>query len=618
MRTRWIDRRRATIAATLPLLVLSACNHSTPPEAPPPKPRNVLLVSIDTLRADRIGRTPSLTPAIDALAARGVLYEQARSSVPLTLPSHSVLLTGLYPFDLGVRDNGTFRLDARFETLAEILSARGYRTGAVVGAYVLNHRFGLAQGFDRYDDAIPESGQVLLTPERRAADVVDRAKAWISEDATRPFFAFVHIFDPHAAYAAPEPWKSRIADPYDAEVAYADSALGDLLSFLDGRGLRDSTIVVLVSDHGESLGEHGERTHGLFLYDATLRVPLVIAAPGLVLPGARFAGQARLVDVVPTVLSLLALPAKPGLRGRSLWPLPVDGAADCTYAETLFPFYNLDWSGSQALVRARRKYILSARPEVYDLGSDPGEKAPHDPASTDDAMRGDLVSLAGTDVAIADNVGPEVREKLRSLGYLGGTGRSSAGSDRLALPDPKDRIATFATYDDAIVKLHAGDNAGGMTLLEDILKDDPRSVMALSFLGAAAFEAKDLARSESAYRSALAQAPDRADLHAELARTLASGDRPDDAMSEVDRAIALDAGSAMALSVKAEILAKRGDLAGARTILAAAREKDDESTAIAAASPRSPSSSATTSGRASSRAVPPAIRPMPAGPPRHP
>ena len=288
---------------------------------------NVLLVTIDTLRADHVGAYGSalgLTPTLDRFAREGARFAVTYAHVPLTLPSHTTIMTGLYPFANGVRDNGSFRFDGAHPTLAVTLKQAGYSTAAFVGAFVLDRRFGLNAGFDQYDDRMHGSGSNLEVVQRTAEQVLEPATEWILKPSAishQPWFVWVHLYDPHEPYAAPEPFASRYgADPYAGEVAYADAALGTFFERLRAAGALEHTLVVITSDHGESLGEHGERTHGLFAYDATLRVPLVVWAPPTIRPIV-VTSPARLVDIMPTVLDLVGVGAPARLDGRSARPL---------------------------------------------------------------------------------------------------------------------------------------------------------------------------------------------------------------------------------------------------------------------------------------------------------
>ena len=284
---------------------------------------NLLLISIDTLRADRLGSygyAQAATPRLDALGARGLRFEQATTVVPLTLPAHASLLTGTFPSTHGVRDNGGFYLPDEQLTLAEVLRGEGYRTGAFVGAFVLDSRWGTQQGFDRYFDEFDLSqmqGGGMDTVQRRGDDVVDEALAWLGKESEAPFLGWVHLYDPHTPYEAPEPFRSRFprsrSGAYDAEIAWTDSLVGRLLDGVAALGRLDDTVVVVVGDHGESLGAHGEADHGFFLYDAAVQIPLLVAGPGV--PTRVVPEQVRIVDVMPTVLDLLNVPAPASLQG---------------------------------------------------------------------------------------------------------------------------------------------------------------------------------------------------------------------------------------------------------------------------------------------------------------
>jgi len=341
---------------------------------------NVLLVTIDTLRADHVGAYGSagtLTPTIDQFAKEGLHFERAYAHVPLTLPSHTSLLTARYPTRNGVHDDGTF-LGGTSPTLAGRLKREGYRTAAFVGSSVLDARFGLGRGFDLYDDRMPARGSEPQLAQRNAEQVLEPAYKWIvGLGSGRPWFAWVHLYDPHEPYAPPEPFRTRYAsEPYDGEIAYTDAALGTFVTQLRRANALTNTLVVIASDHGESLGEHGERAHGLFAYDATLRVPLVIWAPPRLRPGV-FGETMRLVDVGPTMLDLLGVPPLAGVDGRSVRPFvsgeqPFDNAA--SYFEAPHANPALRSSPLTGLVRDRVKLIELPIPELYDLASDPGEQ----------------------------------------------------------------------------------------------------------------------------------------------------------------------------------------------------------------------------------------------------
>ena len=372
------------LVAGLCLAALAGCGQGDAPRKP-----NLLLVTLDTVRADHLGcygDREAVTPWLDRLAGEGLRFADAASTVPLTLPSHTSLLSGLLPPHHGLRNNGLGALPAGTATLATLLVAQGYRTGAFIGAFVLDHRFGLARGFEVYDDEIPRDPKagVSLEAERPGSEVVDRALAWLEHPAgedRRPFFLWVHLYDAHAPYVPPPAWGARHPGrPYDAEISAVDEQVGRLLTALDRRGLARTTVVAVAADHGEGLGEHGELTHGLLLYEPTLRVPLVLRAPGRLAPRV-VRTPVSLVDLAPTLAGLLGrtFPATPDqpLDGRNLAPALLQGgepAAGDLYAETRYPAI-FGWSPLAALRRRDLKYIASPSPELYDLRRDPRETA---------------------------------------------------------------------------------------------------------------------------------------------------------------------------------------------------------------------------------------------------
>jgi arylsulfatase A-like enzyme/Tfp pilus assembly protein PilF len=424
---------------------------------------NVLLVTIDTLRIDRVGAYGSrrgLTPVLDRLAADGVLFEQAVVQVPLTRPSHACILTGKLPFQHGIRDNLSFPLSAEHRTLAEFLRDRGYATGGFVGAFMLNSQSGLNRGFQVFDDALGDKagGSAFLAEhQRRAAEVEKRAGAWIEAAArgSRPFFAWVHFYDPHSPYDPPAPFAARYrAQPYDGEVAYTDAVLGSLLARLDRVRVRENTLVVVTSDHGEGLGDHGEAEHGFFLYDTTLHVPLVVRWPAGLPAGRRVPGVARSIDLVPTILDVVGSgAAAPGLAGRSLAPAMSrsggGSAADdvSSYAETLFPRLYFDCADLRAVRAGGWKYVEAPRPELYDLAADPGERANLFAREGQRArvLRSRLLDALGgsLEAGFVGRAAPapdaETRRRLASLGYVSASGGGGQG-------DPKDMIGDFQAF----------------------------------------------------------------------------------------------------------------------------------------------------------------------------
>ena len=341
---------------------------------------SVLLITVDTLRADAVGaygKPDAGTPWMDRLAAAGLRFDDAHAHNVVTLPSHANILSGRYPLDHGVRDNAGFRFPPGMDTLATLLKARGYATGAFVSAFPLDARFGLGRGFDVYEDSFvdAQARPAFLEQERRGTETVALARRWLDAQGDRPVFCWVHLYEPHAPYRPPPELAARFADrPYQGEVAAADAALGPLLEPLLASGDDGRTLVVLTADHGESLGEHGEATHGLFAYEATLRVPLLVYGPRL--PPRVERAPARHVDVLPTILDALAVPVPAGLPGRSLLRVvtPAD-AATTTYFEALSGQLNRGWAPLYGVIRDGRKYIDLPIAELYDLRRDAAEAA---------------------------------------------------------------------------------------------------------------------------------------------------------------------------------------------------------------------------------------------------
>ncbi|TMB54282.1 MAG: hypothetical protein E6J47_08285 [Chloroflexi bacterium] len=348
---------------------------------PAPGDLNVVLVTIDTLRADRLGCYGFAgieTPEIDRLAREGVLFERVTTAVPLTLPAHASIFTGLLPPHHGVRDNGGFFLDASKTTLAERLRGAGYATGAFVGAWVLESKWGLARGFDTYADKFDLSKYRVIslgTVQKKGDEVMDGALAWLETVRKRKFFAWVHLYDPHTPYDPPEPYRSRHpGEPYLGEVAYTDHVVGRLLDWLRNGGLMERTLVVLTADHGESLGEHGEATHGFFIYGSTTQVPLIVRTPW----GHRGRNRSPVasVDIFPTVLDLVGVAPEGAIDGRSLVRAVMDRAVEvghASYVETYFPRYHFGWQHLRGLRDGVHQFVEAPRPELYDLEKDPGE-----------------------------------------------------------------------------------------------------------------------------------------------------------------------------------------------------------------------------------------------------
>ena len=477
-------------AAVLLLLVAGlssavACRPDPPLDEPDLAARDVLLITIDTLRFDATGFSGAdlvETPVMDGVAAGGWVSDNAHAHAVMTLPSHASILTGLYPHQHGIRDNAGFRLDPALPTLATLLGEHGYRTAAFVSAFPLDRRFGLDTGFDHYDDAYEGYGTGAFTfPERPGDETVSRAVAWWAANENSPRFMWVHLFTPHFPYQPAESLAKRYADrPYYGEAATADAHLGPLLAPLV-RADDGGTIVVITSDHGESLGEHGEATHGLFAYEATLKIPLVFWAPGLV-PATRDAELARHVDIVPTLLDLLALDAPAGLPGRAIFAPSADPRGVESYFEALGAHLNRGWAPLYGTIVAGRKAIDLPLRELYDLESDPGERvnlADRRPDELDRLLRR---IPAGAQSAIdREALDDEELARLRSLGYVASNVGGSPGAADVEL-DPKRLIHIDRKLQNALTLYNRGRWERAVAELLEILEEQPGMAVAYGHL----------------------------------------------------------------------------------------------------------------------------------------
>jgi len=462
-RRRWRDVLVAAGAAAA-VSVAGACGRRP---AAPRQPASIVLVTIDTLRADHV--TARLTPALDRFAKEAVVFDQAVTVAPLTLPAHASLLTGSYPPRTGVRDNQVYTLPADAATYTSFLKQRGYATAAFVSAVVLDHQFGLDRGFDRYDDEI-------AGPERAGAETVSRAAQWIGS-AARPFFVWIHLFEPHAPYRT---------GSYEGEVTAADAALAALFDALKRLNAWNDVVVSVSADHGESLGEHGEKTHGFFLYDATLRIPWILKAPGV---SARHAPQlVRIVDEMPTIVELATGSPPSAADGASLAPWLRRGGTqttggDVAYSETLLPRDQFGWSALSSVRTDTLKYIEAPRPELYDLAADPGETINIVESRAPEAARLKRIAAAIARPSAApdrDRTDPLLAEKLMSLGYVGYSPAAPDGEGR-ALADPKDRIEVYNLTMDALEESEKGDVLRALKKVGEAEKRDP-NVAQIEFL----------------------------------------------------------------------------------------------------------------------------------------
>ena len=484
---------RRSIVAILTSAGLFALAQPIPAQAP--SGPNILLITIDTLRADRLGSygyARARTPTLDALAASGVRFADATAHAPLTYPSHVSILTGRYPGSYGVRLNGMDPLPASAVTLAERLKAAGYRTGAVLGSVVLDQAYGLAQGFDDYDDGIvaePKATVAMAELQRTAGQVTAAAAAWISAQPAR-WFMWAHYYDPHLPYSAPAKFEAAAPGrPYDAEIAYVDAEIGALLRKLD----RSRTVIVIAADHGEALGEHGEPDHGFFLYDSTLRVPMIIAAPGLKPRIVR--EQVRNLDIAPTIATLAGLPAEGGGpdTGESLTPL-LDGGTrrdvPVSLAESWYPRLHFGWSELRSARVGEWKFVAAPKPELYDLRTDAAESRNviDSKAPVAGRLAADLQKITAgfgqREPAKAAQPDAATVQRLQALGYVGSFAPVTAGK---AGEDPKDHIVAYRRYRDlfnrALGFLGRGSGAEAASLLQQLVKMNVRAFEAHLYLG---------------------------------------------------------------------------------------------------------------------------------------
>ena len=533
------------------LVVAATAATANGPQAK--RPTNVILITIDTVRADHLGcygYKNIQTPILDSLAHDGIVFERAISQVPLTWPSHAVILTGMYPFQNGVQDFTGQPLDKRFRSVAQAFKEHGYATGAVVSAFVLDRSWGLARGFDFYDDAFaPEefANRDIGLVERSAGESVDHALAWLKKNSQRPFFFWLHLYDPHSPYAPPEPYRSEYQGHlYDGEIAYADHELGRLIAWLKQSHLYDSSSIVFVSDHGESLGEHGEDEHGFFVYNATTHVPLIVKPPaGRGVRGDRVARPVETTSVAPTLLKAAAIKSGMGDQLQSGGLLDTPASPDAAaYSETFYPFSSFGWSPLHALETSRYHYIEAPQPELYDLTADPEEKnnlATQQTATVavlKDKLQALLRNRPYTPAAASGSgVSPDALEKLRALGYV--AYRSPVSSEALAsgLADPKSKLWELNSILHAEDALRAGDVEKGRNLLLQVREKDPELYVVPFILGEAALGQKQWEAAETELRRCLDLNPHFDQAMMGLARALIFQGKNDEARQWDKKAI---------------------------------------------------------------------------------
>jgi arylsulfatase A-like enzyme/Tfp pilus assembly protein PilF len=516
----------------LTLLLLTQYAGTTPPRSTPPAPPNIIVITLDTTRADRmgfLGSTRGLTPNLDALAKQSVVFSRAYAHVPLTTPSHANIFTGTYPQFNHLNYMGQ-PLAADLPYLPEILRHHGYKTAAFVGSLIIDSKnpvaAGFGRGFDTYDAPFhnrKKGEDRYRSVERRAGAVVDHVLAWLNTHPRRPFFLWVHCYDAHAPYDPPEPYKTRFAPkPYDGEIAYTDSAMGRLIAGLRERGLFDGTLIALMADHGEALGEHGEHHHGIFLYDETIHVPLLFKLPGQRFGGKRVDGRVRLVDVAPTILEEAGVVVPTAMQGASLLGvMKVSNGGTSTsgidadrpaYAESDYAHRAFGWSALRSWRTGKYLYVDAPERELYDQTADPG--ALHNVAPNTQAVADTLQSQSDEfrrKTARAESaratLSPEQSESLRALGYVGTDSSAAAeGADRG--PDPKGKTDIADLLDQALVSIQEQEFEEAIPKLQDVLKAEPNTPLAYLELGRAYVHMKDSERALPFLRTAVEKLPE--------------------------------------------------------------------------------------------------------------
>jgi arylsulfatase A-like enzyme/TolA-binding protein len=538
------------------LLILTALTALQAAAQPPKKaPANVILITIDTLRADHLGcygYRQIKTPNIDALAEDGIRFERAFTAVPVTLPSHTAMMTGTYPMFSGMHDFAANKLSPQQPTLASVLKQSGYTTGAVIGSAVLDSRFGLNQGFDFYYDHFDFSRldeKNLDEMERPGNVVADQTLDWLSKNWQSKFFLWMHLYDPHYPYNPPAPYSRDYADrPYDGEIAFADEQVGRLIRFLKEKKLYENSIIVLSGDHGESLGEHGEKTHGFFIYNATMHVPLIIYLPGK--SAGTLNAPVSLVDLMPTILASLGIDSPSQIQGTSLLP-QLEKTSETRdrdlYGETFLPRIHFDWSELRGTENTKYHFIDAPRPELYDLAKDPGET--HNLFSEKKAvaeeMRAKLAGLirqysAEKELAQKTGLDPALMERLKSLGYAGFSGGTDLTITDRNLPDPKDRVQEYELISGAIADSQHGRFPDSIEKLKTVIKEDPNSLPAHYLQGLNYYRSKMFVEAMNELQRTVELSPNYALAVFQLGMAQAHAGQIDAAITTLQRTLQLD------------------------------------------------------------------------------
>jgi len=539
-------------------VAVAACSKPSRPPADTP----IILISVDTLRADRV--RPDLTPNIVALSRDGTTFDRAYSHVPLTLPSHATILTGRLPASTGVRDNVGYVLGPDVPTLATILAANGYATGGAVSSYVLRRSTGIARGFTFFDDDAG-SGELLdVTASRPGDRTMPLLQRWMDGIHSPKLFAFLHLYDPHAPYRAPAQFQKAGRSDYDAAVAYADDTVGKFVAGLKQRGLYDRAIIVFLSDHGEGLGDHGELDHGVFVYREAIQVPLIVKLPHSEHAGTHVTSLAALSDVFPTILGAAGIAPPAGIDGIDLMNAKENRDRQVD-AESYYGRFHLHWHELTSVITSANQFIEAPARELYDLRADPAEK--HNVIEQNRrvaaALAGDLAARTKPPGAPA-NVDEEDQRKLASLGYI----RGSAAPDNKPYPDPKERIRFLTAYRTAERMARGGETVRAIPLLESVTRDAPEIVDAWVLLARAKEATGDPDDAIAVLRDAEKRFSDSPAIALALADALLRAKRYDEARAATAGVVSAE--PVLARELLAKIALAKGDVAGARSEIEAA------------------------------------------------
>jgi len=548
---------------------------------------DILLITLDTTRCDHLscyGSERVNTPAIDSIARAGVLFSNASTTAPLTLPSHASIMTGLYPPGHGVRNNVNYRLGAGIPSIASILGREGYRTGAVTGASVLHAQFGLNRGFQIYDNVITSSTEDSLPlncSRRSAAEVTRRAVNFIRDTGESQFFLWVHYYDPHSPYMPPEPFAHEYAgNLYGGEIAYMDTCLGALLKELGTAGRKHELLTIIVGDHGEDLGDHGELFHGSFLYESTIRVPFIISYPQKLPAGTTCESYVSVVDVLPTIMEIIDLSDEvPDLHGISLLGI-IEGeetAGRPIYFETRFPIENMGWSPLEGMILDGWKYIQAPTPELYQVEDDPQEQfnLVQQEESIAELMKITLDSLeAGISTAKKDfrnSTDIQLVEKLISLGYTDESGRANSG-----LRDPKDMIPFLKKRLEGTRYLEQGNFTRALEVFGETMERDPTNVTVMNQQGLAFFHLEKRIEAVEMWKRSLSIYPDQVEANMNMSMAFLSWKKPDSAIFFCNRVLERNPFFIEALIVKGKALDMKGEFTQALAVFVEAAKVDPQ------------------------------------------